>query len=106
MKRLAALCCILALAGCAVTAPAPPGTVVPEARLAQAVRPGLTTQAMLLAEFGATTSIRFDSGYQVWRYLTPAVAGAHGEFVIVLGPDGVVAKTRHAAAPYQPAPKK
>ena len=106
MKPLAILACMLALAGCAVTPPAPPGTVVPEARLAQAVRPGSTTKAMLLAELGATTSIRFDSGYEVWRYLTPGPAGAHGEFVIVLGADGVVAKARHAPTPYQPAPKK
>ena len=27
---------------------------------------------MLLAQLGPTTSIRFDSGYEVWRYLTPA----------------------------------
>ncbi|MDB5934390.1 MAG: hypothetical protein JWQ01_1734 [Massilia sp.] len=110
MKRSAAfvyiVAGILALAGCAATPPAPPGTVVPEARLAQAVQPGVTTKAQLLAELGPTTSIRFDSGYEVWRYLTPDAAGAHGEFVVVIDPKGVVAKTRRAPSVYQPQPKK
>lgn len=106
MKRLAALLCALGMAGCATTAQAPPGTVVAEARLAQVVEPGVTTKATLLAQLGATTSIRFDSGYEVWRYLTPAAAGNYGEFVIVIDPRGVVAKTRRAAAVYQSPPKK
>ncbi len=100
------LAALLALAGCAGTAPAPAGTVVPPARLAQAVQPGVTTKAQLLAEFGATTSIRFDSGVEVWRYLTPGPAGANGEFVVVIDPRGVVAKTRLAPLVYQPQPKK
>lgn len=106
MKRPALAACILALAGCVTTPPAPPGTVVPGERLAQTVQPGVTTRAMLLAQLGATTSIRFDSGYEIWRYLTPSAAGPVGEFVVVIDPQGVVAKTRAAPAPYQAAPKK
>ena len=116
--------CVLGMAGCASTAPAPPGTVLPDAALIQSVAPGVTTRAMLLARFGPTSAIRFDSGYEVWRYLTPATAGSvgsvsnfgnvgnvgnvsnFGEFVIVLDPRGVVAKTRSAAVVYQLPPQK
>jgi hypothetical protein len=106
MNRLAIAACILALAGCATTPEAPPGTVVPAERLAQAVQPGVTTKAMLLTQLGATTSFRFDSGYEVWRYLTPSPAGPIGEFVVVIDPQGVVAKVRSTPAPYQLPPKK
>jgi hypothetical protein len=75
MKRLANLSCMLALAGCAASPPAPPGTVVPAERLAQAVQPGVTTKAMLLAQFGATSSFRFDSGRRVRRRHRPARRG-------------------------------
>ena len=97
MKRFALILCAVALAGCATTPAAPPGTVVPNDAIEQAVQPGVTTRAMLLARFGATTSIRFDSGVEVWRYLIAPTAGAgHGEVVIVLDPRGVVAKVRRA----------
>jgi hypothetical protein len=101
MKRLAILLCVLGLAGCASAPTAPPGTVVTDARIEQTVQPGVTTRAMLLAQLGATTSIRFDSGVEVWRYLTPAGFGTYGEFVIVIDPRGVVARTRRAPAVYQ-----
>jgi hypothetical protein len=100
MKRWTIVLFMLAAAGCAVTPEAPPGTVVPEARLEQTVQPGVTTKAALLAQLGATTSIRFGSGYEVWRYLTPAAAGTYGEYVIVIDPRGVVARTRRAPAVY------
>lgn len=106
MKRLPILLFMVAMAGCATSPPAPPGTVLPAARLEQAVRPGVTTRAALLEQFGATTSIRFDSGYEVWRYLTPAAAGTYGEYVIVIDPRGVVARARHAPAVYQSPQKK
>jgi hypothetical protein len=111
MKRLAVLAFVLAsawlLAGCATTPAAPPGTVVPNDTIEQAVQPGITTRAMLLAQFGATTSIRFDSGYEVWRYLLAAPTGAgYGEYVIVLDPRGVVAKARRAPVVYRLAPQK
>jgi hypothetical protein len=102
MNRLACLLCALAMAGCASPPQGPPGTLVPEARLAQAVQPGVTTKAALLAQFGATTSIRFDSGYEVWRYLTPgAASGTFGEYVIVIDARGVVTKARLAPVVYQ-----
>jgi hypothetical protein len=111
MRRLAVVTCasLLAwlLAGCATTAAAPPGTVVPNDSIEQAVQPGVTTRAMLLARFGATTSIRFDSGVEVWRYLVSAPAGSgYGEYVIVLDPRGVVAKSRRASSVYQSPPQK
>jgi hypothetical protein len=103
MKRLALLLFAVVLAGCATTPAAPPGTVVPNETIEQAVQPGVTTRAMLLARFGATTSIRFDSGYEVWRYLTaaPAAGAGYGEYVIVLDPRGVVARARRAPVVYQ-----
>lgn len=107
MTRLAFLLGALALAGCAAAPQSPPGTVVPDAAIAQAVQPGVTTRTELLARFGATTAIRFDSGYEVWRYLTPAAAPAtFGEYVIVLDPRGVVARARRAPAVYQQSPPK
>jgi hypothetical protein len=107
MKRLGWLLCALILAGCAAAPQAPPGTVASDARLEQAVRPGVTTRAALLAQFGATTVIRFDSGYEVWRYLTPgAASGTYGEYVIVIDPRGLVAKARRAPAVYQQTPQK
>ncbi len=106
MMRLPIPLFMLAMAGCAVTPEAPPGTVAPQARLEQAVRPGVTTKAALLAQLGPTTSIRFDSGYEVWRYLTPAAAGTYGEYVIVIDPRGVVAKARHAPVVYRSPQKK
>ena len=97
----------MTLAGCATTASAPPGTVVADAKIAQ-VQPGVTTRAQLLAQLGPTTSIRFDSGVEVWRYLlppsSPSAAGApaaYGEYVVVLDPRGVVAKVRSSPVVYQ-----
>lgn len=106
MMRRAAMLAMLAMAGCATTPQSPPGTVVPQARLEQTIQPGVTTKAALLAQLGPTTSIRFDSGYEVWRYLTPGPAGNYGEFVLVIDPRGVVARTRRAAAVYPWPPKR
>jgi outer membrane protein assembly factor BamE (lipoprotein component of BamABCDE complex) len=99
-----------ALSGCATTAALPPGTVAPPAKAAQ-VQPGITTRAELLAQLGATTSIRFDNGVEVWRYLLPpqqaqaspqaGTAPAYGEYVVVIDARGIVARTRQAASVYQ-----
>ena len=99
-----------ALSGCASTPALPPGTVAPPAKAAQ-VQPGITTKAELLAQLGPTTSIRFDNGVEVWRYLLPpqpaqgaSQAGAtpaYGEYVVVIDARGIVAKTRQAATVYQ-----
>ena len=92
-RLLPVLCALLLLGACA-SAPPPPGTVVTAARFAQAVVPGVTTRAELTARLGGTRSVVFDSGYQAWLYLSPAGAGRYTEFVVLVGPDGVVRKTR------------
>lgn len=104
MKRAVTLAFapILILAGCAATPPAPPGLVAAE-RLVQAPAPGTSTMQQVQAALGPATTVRFDSGYQVWLYLyqpAPALPPGPGgktqyaEFVILFGPDGVVVKTR------------
>jgi len=98
MHRLAACALAVALvAGCATQPAAPPGTQVDAARLAQAVVAGRSTRAELLAAFGPTRSIRFDSGYEAWVYQSPAGGGAFTEFVVLIDPQGVVSKTRTGA---------
>jgi hypothetical protein len=91
--RLAALLGALLLAGCA-SAPAPPGNLVTAARFTQAVIPGVTTKAELAAALGPTKTVAFDSGFETWLYLAPAGADRYTEFVVLVGPDGVVKKTR------------
>lgn len=102
MRALFNCAALTLLAGCAVTPAAPPGTVATEANTAQ-VQAGVTTKGELLARLGQTTSIRFDSGVEVWRYLLPAAAanGPYGEYVVVLDARGIVAKTRRADVVYQ-----
>lgn len=82
------------LAGCATGSAAPPGSQVAAERIAATVVPGRTTRAELLAAFGPTKSIAFDSGYEVWVYQSPAGGGRFAETVILIDPQGVVAKTR------------
>lgn len=93
MKTGVLLLAAVLLAGCA-TAPAPPGTQVATERLATTIVPGRTTKAELLAAFGNTRSVVFDSGFEVWVYQSPAGAGRFAEHVILIDPQGVVAKTR------------
>jgi len=85
------------VAGCATQSAAPPGTQVAAERLAQSVVAGRTTRAELLAAFGPTRSIRFDSGYEAWVYQSPAGDGKFSEFVLLIDPAGVVSKTRTRA---------
>lgn len=92
MRRLVLLCAAL-LAGCA-SQPAPPGAVVAAERLSATVVAGRTTRAELLAAFGPTKQVRFDSGYQAWVYQMPAGGGQFAEFVVLIDPAGVVSKTR------------
>jgi hypothetical protein len=96
MKILNGIFLLLALAGCAGT-PVPPGTQAPGERLAQTVVPGRTTKAELLATFGATKNVVFDSGYEAWVYQSPAGGGRFSEFVVLIDPAGVVQKTRQRA---------
>jgi hypothetical protein len=93
MKICAPLLAAALLAGCA-TGPAPVGTQVAAERLAASVVPGRTTKAELLATFGRTKAVVFDSGYEAWLYQSPAGGGRFAEFVILIDPRGVVAKTR------------
>lgn len=95
MKLRFALCAAL-LAGCA-TQTAPPGSVVAAERLSATVMAGRTTKAELLAAFGPTKSVRFDSGYEAWVYQSPAGGGQFSEFVVLIDPAGVVSKTRTRA---------
>jgi hypothetical protein len=95
MTRLAG-CAVLAaalLAGCASRAPAP-GTLVPAQRFGALVVPGKTTRAELLAAFGQTKTVVFDSGMEAWLYSTDAGNGRATELVLLLDASGVVRKMR------------
>ena len=89
---IAALAAVL-LSGCAARAPAP-GTSVAAARFDALVVPGRTTRAELLAAFGPTKTVVFDSGMEAWLYTAPAADGGHAELVLLLGRDGIVTKMR------------
>lgn len=84
---------LLMLAGCA-SAPPPVGTLVTGPRVAQAVVPGVSTRAQLLATLGKTKAVVFDSGYEAWLYQEPAGKDRFVEHVVLIGPDGVVSKVR------------
>jgi hypothetical protein len=97
-----ALMLSLLATGCATQSAAPAGAQVEAARLAQTIVAGRTTKAELLAAFGPTNSIRFDSGYEAWVYQSPAGRGRFAEFVVLIDPNGVVSKTRTRAASEAP----
>jgi outer membrane protein assembly factor BamE (lipoprotein component of BamABCDE complex) len=81
------------LTGCATRAPQP-GTSVTETRFDQLVVPGRTTRAELLAAFGPTKTVVFDSGMETWLYTAPAPGGRSTELVLLVGRDGIVHKMR------------
>lgn len=89
--------CAALLTGCATQHAAPPGAQVPAERLQQTVVAGQTTKVQLLAAFGPTKNVRFDSGFEAWVYQSPAGDGRFAEFVVLIDPAGVVAKTRTRA---------
>lgn len=96
------------LAGCATNA-REPGKVAQD-RFEQLVVPGRTTKAELLAAFGDTKTVVFDSGYEAWLYESAAGApdaggGRHAELVLLLGPDGIVRKMRRRP-PYPSDPQR
>lgn len=104
MKRFCLIvACGLLLAGCATQAPQP-GTVVAADRFSQLVVPGRTTRADLLAAFGPTKSVVFDSGYETWLYSASA-AGRSEELVLLLDRDGIVRKLRRRP-PYPTDPQR
>jgi hypothetical protein len=84
---------LASLLGCAGT-PMPPGTQVAAERLAQTVVPDRTTKSELLAAFGPTKNVVFDSGYEAWVYQSPAGGGRYAEFAVLIDPNGIVRKTR------------
>ena len=94
VKPVGAVVLALALLSSCATGDVPPGTQAPAERLATAVVAGTTTRADLLATFGKTKTVVFDSGYEAWLYQSPAGGGRFSEFVILINPAGVVAKTR------------
>jgi hypothetical protein len=104
MKCIAILGAALALAGCA-TGSKEPGKVVLEDRFAQLVVPGRTTRAELLAAFGPTKTVSFDSGYESWLYEAQAGAGRHTELVLLLDRAGIVQKMRRRP-PYPTDPER
>lgn len=97
MKRLSILVASLILAGCAAQAPQP-GTVVAADRFSQLVVPGRTTRTELLAAFGPTKSVVFDSGYEAWVYAANAGGGRSEERVLLLDREGIVRKMRQRPA--------
>jgi hypothetical protein len=96
MKLPVLLLAVSLLAGCATTPP-PVGTSVPAAKLDSAIVPGQTTRDQMVAALGTTKSVRFDSGYEVWLYQSPADGGRFAEFVVLVDPAGIVRKTRRRA---------
>ena len=98
------LAAALLLGGCA-TSPDEPGKVVAEDRFSQVVVPGRTTRAELLAAFGPTRKVVFDSAYEAWLYEANAGAGRHTELVLLLDPAGVVRKMRRRP-PYPTDPQR
>lgn len=85
---------ILSLSACSGTRALQASKSVPQATLEQTVQVGSSTREQVRAALGESTSIRFDSGNEVWMYTYPAAAGAGGEYLILFGPDGVVKKVR------------
>jgi hypothetical protein len=104
MKRALILLAAALVSGCATRAPEP-GTSVAEARFDTLVVPGRTTRAELLAAFGPTKTVKFDSGMEAWLYASPAAAGRRTELVLLLDRDGIVRKLRKRPPyPTDPAP--
>lgn len=93
MKRLSLIVLVL-LAGCSGTRALQASKNVPYATLEQVVQVGSSTREQVRTALGESTSIRFDSGAEVWMYTYPAASGAQGEYVILFGGDGVVRKVR------------
>ena len=118
---LAVIACALIaeLGGCATHSTLPAASVKPIATKAIAANRakdavvGKSTKADVIAAFGESLVISFDSGYEVWVYRldsdAPETAGpwlrrkrepdGAAEFVILFAPSGLVAKARIRPAP-------
>jgi hypothetical protein len=117
-----ALCACVA--GCAAPRASPVATI-PAHNARDAIIVGTSTKADVIAAFGKTEVISFDSGFEVWVYpyegdapakpkpverTEPAASGSgsrgKSEFVILFAPSGVVTKTRVRPAPTPGAAKR
>lgn len=105
MKPLIALLASALLLGGCATSPNEPGKIVAEDRFSQVVVPGRTTRAELLAAFGPTKAVVFDSGYEAWLYESDVSGGRHAELVLLLDRDGIVRKMRRRP-PYPTDPQR
>lgn len=95
------LCCLVT--ACGTRAPLATSAVSAQ-QLAQNVVPGRSTRAQVLAALGPTTSLSFDSGYEVWLYRGAGNAAGQTEYVILFDRDGIVSKTRTRAPDGTPSP--
>ena len=103
----ASAACACLLAGCATLdadseRTFTKATVVPTRAVDARVSPGKSTKADVLAALGKTTTINFDSGYEIWVYHVKDEArrdAGAAEYVVLFAPSGVVAKTRTRPAP-------
>ena len=90
-----ALCaCLL---GCA--APGSTLTAVSADKARDAITVGKSTKSDVIAAFGKTAVVAFDSGYEVWVYKVAGDTTGKAEFVVLFAPSGVVTKTRIRPAP-------
>ena len=104
MMRRSRLVTVIAICAC-LAACAGPGASPTRTSNATPIAPrgakdgviaGKSTKADVLAAFGKTTVVSFDSGFEVWVYQitsdTPDTGNA--EFVLLFAPSGIVTKTR------------
>ncbi|MES2739328.1 MAG: hypothetical protein V4754_00015 [Pseudomonadota bacterium] len=92
-----AACALLAasaLGGCATQVD--PVQAATKKQFTQTIVPGRSTKLQIYQVMGPATIVRFDSGYEVWRYGESDEEGA--EFVILFDSQGVVKKTRRRLA--------
>ena len=85
------------VAGC--VAAGSPYTVIPAGKPGDAITIGKSTKADVVAAFGKTTVVRFDSGFEVWVYQFKGETSGKNEFVVLFAPSGIVTKTRIRPAP-------
>ena len=107
MTAKASVVCALSAfaAGCA--APGASLTAVPAHVASDAVVIGKSTKADVIAAFGKTRGISFDSGFEVWVYQVtgnaPVIPGwrkpGMTEYVLLFAPSGLVTKTRIRPSP-------
>jgi hypothetical protein len=88
------------MAGCATQVD--PVQAAAKKQFTQTIVPGMSTKTQIFQVMGPALIVRFDSGYEVWRYGESNEEGA--EFVILFDAQGVVKKTRRRLATAKTAP--